>query len=72
MKHFYISPSIDQERCELLCLTMAKVVLDQYWTKYENFFFPKQVCINTIYVNISLELALQSIKQQLSLKTSVI
>ena len=68
IKNFHISPGIDRERCELLCLTTAKVVLDQYRTKYENSFFPEQVCINAIYRKIFLELALRSIKQQLSLK----
>src|ERR1700677_2482685 len=67
-KEFSYFAGIDRERCELPCLTTAKVVLDQYQTKYENSFFPKQVCINAIYGNIFLELALRSIKQRLSLK----
>ena len=58
-----MSPGIDQERCELPCLTTAKVILDQYQMKNEKSFFPEQVCINAIYQNIFLELALRSIKQ---------
>ena len=36
--------------------------------KYENSLFPEQVCMNIIYMNISLGLASQSIEQRSSFK----
>ena len=44
------------------------IILNQYQAKYGDYLFPEQVCMNTIYLNISSGLALRSIEQQSSFK----